>query len=364
MTMKRWSIEQANEWYERIPWIVGCNFIPSRCINNIEIWQEFDFEDVLRTGSAELKLAAEIGINSIRMVMPFQVWKHQREGFLNRLDRFLDEASKHGISLMPVLFDDCCGPKPRTSTPRFGTQPAPVPGHHGGTVHTPFDGGSTVGYNLSDEQENWSELERYVEDLVGHFSQDERILIWDIWNEPGNSNRDGMSLPFMTRVFEVARAQNPIQPLTAGPWNFGDEFMKPYGGIGALSEIEKASFEQSDVITYHYYGPLEQSERLIQELQELNRPLLITEWLHRPFQNEVAEMLPLYQQYNVGCYHWGLVAGKTQTYEPWDAIRSIPNLDLMKWQHDLFRENLSAYDDEEIAIFKRMTDHQNIRKTI
>lgn len=351
---QRWTTEQANEWYESKPWIVGCNFIPQRCINNIEIWQEYEFEDVLKKSAAELKLASAIGMNSIRMVMPFYVWKFQRDGFLRRLDLFLEEAGKAGITLMPVLFDDCCGPKP-SAPPRFGPQRAPVPGHHGGTVHTPFDGGSTVGYVLSDDRDNWDDLERYVRDLVGHFAADERVLVWDIWNEPGNSNRESMSLPFMERAFEVARAENPAQPLTAGPWNFGDDFMKPYGGLDALSEIEHRALELSDIVSYHYYGPLEQSEKVIRELQTLQRPLLITEWLHRPFRNEVSELLPLYQQHRVGCYNWGLVAGKTQTYEPWDAIRGIPGLDLSRWQHDLFRADHTPYDAEEIAIFKRLT---------
>ena len=196
-----------------------------------------------------------------------------------------------------------------------------------GVITTPFDGGSKVGYNLLDEKENWPMLEEYVRDIITTFANDERMLIWDIWNEPGNSNRNSMSMEFMIRVFEIARTIDPIQPLTAGPWEFGDGYTRPYHGVAGLSEIEKKALELSDIISYHYYGNKENSMRLIQELK----------------------------QEGVGCFNWGLVAGKTQTYEPWDAIRNIPGIDLNRWQHDLFYEDLTPYQEEEIEIFKQLT---------
>lgn len=352
---KRWSREQAWEWQERKGWIVGCNFIPSRCINNIEIWQEFEFEDVLNTIRRELQLASSIGMNSIRMLLPFYVWKHQRDGFLQRIDRVLSAADQCGISLMPIFFDDCTLPRQFHREPVFGKQRDPVPGHHGGVVHTPFDGGGKVGYNLSDDKENWPVLEEYVRDIMGTFARDERILMWDMWNEPGNSNRNATSMEFMIRVFEIGRSIDPIQPLTAGPWEFGDGYLRPYHGVAGLSEIEKKAMELSDVITYHYYGNKDNSIRLIQELKQEGRPLLITEWLHRPFGNKVADLLPVFKQEGVGCFNWGLVAGKTQTYEPWDAIRKIPGLDLKKWQHDLFYSDFMPYREEEIETFKELT---------
>ena len=113
--------------------------------------------------------------------------------------------------------------------------------------------------------------------------------------------------------------------------------------------------ELSDIITYHFYGDYQRSVEVIERLKSYNRPMMITEWLHRPFNNNVATHLPLYKEHNIGCYNWGLVAGKTQTYEPWDSIRNIPGLDLSKWQHDLYHPDLTPYDPEEIQIFKTLT---------
>lgn len=350
-----WTKEQAWEWYKRKEWIVGCNFVPSDCINSIEIWQESGFERVMETVSIELKLAQSIGMNSVRMISPFYVWKYQRDGFIERIDNFLNIASVHGITLMPVLFDDCCVPKELWREPSFGTQPEPEPGHHGGMIIAPFSGSKEVGYNLCDDKENWPLIEEYVHDLLSSFGKDNRILAWDIWNEPGNNNRGSMSLEFMVRAFEIARAENPIQPLTAGPWEFGDDYLKPYQGLSGVSEIEKKAIEISDIISFHYYGSLEYTKKLIEELKVYKRPLLVTEWLHRPFNNNIITHMPLFKKNGIGCYNWGLVNGKTQTNEPWDIIRGIEGLDLSLWQHDLFKKDMTPYNEEEINYFKELT---------
>ena len=46
--MSVWSPEQSIAWYEKQGWLVGCNFLPSSCINQIEMFQEetFDPEEV------------------------------------------------------------------------------------------------------------------------------------------------------------------------------------------------------------------------------------------------------------------------------------------------------------------------------
>ncbi len=348
--MHKWSTEQAWGWHAATPWLVGVNFIPSVCINNIEIWQEEGFEQVLAVMDRELALAQATGFNSVRMQLPFFIWQQQRQGFLQRLARFLDLLEAHGMTMMPIFFDDCCMPKPVYSPPYLGKQPDPVPGHHGGTVITPFDGKDAVGYNFVDEPALLPELEEYVRELITAFGQDERIVVWDIWNEPGNSNRQSRSLPIMQAAFGWARQLQPRQPLTACCWG-EDSFVehKP------LLAIEQHAIKLSDVVSFHSYGDLARTQLLIEDLKQYGRPLLITEWLHRPFGNEIATHLPLFKREKIGCYNWGLVNGKTQTHEPWDVLRSQPGLDLSRWQHDLFYGDGTAYDVSEIALIRQLT---------
>ena len=100
----------------------------------------------------------------------------------------------------------------------------------------------------------------------------------------------------------------------------------------------------------------------ISELKELGRPIMCTEWLARCMNNNVEEIFPLFYLEKIGCYNWGLVAGKSQTYEPWNSVweryENEPNLkwDFTKWFHDLFRANHRPYNPKEIEIIKRFCD--------
>ena len=127
---KPWSAEKTNDWYLSRRWIVGCNFIPSSAVNQLEMWQK-NFDP--KTIDAELGYAEKIGFNSIRVFLHYLAWEQDPEGFKGRVDHFLTIARKHGISTMCVLFDDCWN-----GDPKPGVQPAPRSGvHNSGWVQCP-----------------------------------------------------------------------------------------------------------------------------------------------------------------------------------------------------------------------------------
>ena len=71
-------------------------------------------------------------------------------------------------------------------------------------------------------------------------------------------------------------------------------------------------------------------------------------------------MYPLLYVDRINCWCWGFVAGKTQTYEPWDSLweqyeasGGKKDLDFTRWQHDLFRPNLRPYDPHEIELIEK-----------
>ncbi|MDD6681972.1 MAG: hypothetical protein PUE61_02215 [Clostridiales bacterium] len=78
--------------------------------------------------------------------------------------------------------------------------------------------------------------------------------------------------------------------------------------------------------------------------------------------NIVQEMYPLFYLEKIGCYNWGFVAGKYQTYEPWEGTwqryEKDPScdVDFTKWFHNLFRPGHHPYDPKEIEIIKRFND--------
>ena len=192
-----------------------------------------------------------------------------------------------------------------------------------------------------------------VAELAEKYGRDERLQVWNVWNEIGNSNRGNMSVPAMERFFDILREKNVMQPLTADVWSYD-------GNMDVNSEAGRRALELSDVISFHWYGSFERMVRLIDKLKRFNRPLLCTEWLNRIEGNDVEHLLPLFWLENIGSYHWGLMQGYSQTYEPWGAyfIRQEKgeNLDLTKWQHDIYRFNGLPYIPREIEVFRRFAE--------
>lgn len=327
----QWSEQKAWQWYEEHTWRVGCNFIPSNAINQLEMWQAETFDP--NTIDKELGYAANIGFNTVRVYLHDLAYQQDPKGFKKRIDTYLGIANKHGIKTLFVIFDDCWNSKFD-----IGTQPQPVPGkHNSGWCQSP-------GKRVANSKDEWGRLEVYVKDIIQTFKQDDRILMWDLYNEPGNSVQFGKSLPLLKKVFEWARTVNPDQPITAGVW-FGNK------------KLNKFQLSNSDIITFHNYKSVDKLEQEIVKLKKLGRPIICTEWMARTLNSTVEDCLPIFKKENVGCINWGLVAGKTNTIYPWVNVKGSnePNL----WFHDLFRQDGTPYRQSEVDLFKTLIfDHQ------
>ena len=194
-------------------------------------------------------------------------------------------------------------------------------------------------------------------ELLEKYRDDARILFWNIWNEPGNSRRWTASVEPLRELFELAWKINPAQPLAADVWA-GDYGCDPNG----VNKAQILAGELSDIVSYHCYGDYETQIRTIAKLRRhYGRPLVNTEWLARILHNDVFSAYPLFWLERVGCTCWGFVAGKYQTFEPWEGMwKQIENgdetardWDMTKWFHDLIRPSLRPYDPKEIAVIKR-----------
>lgn len=352
---RRWTKEEAWEFWNSNPWMVGCNWYPAQT-PGLSIWQGDTIEEILPFARKELALMQEIGFNTLRMRVDFNLWYHEREVFLDRVDRVLDIFKEYGIKWMPVLFSDCTS---------FG-RPADVSikkpqgrakwdkGYHGGHKNSPHvvPTGKPVGWTRWDEDDQRPICEQFIRDVTRRFARDDRIIMWDIWNEPGNSKRDGMSIPYLKRAFEIAREEDVMQPLTAGVWSYP----KGYGVDESvdLSPIQRLALDLSDIISFHNYENFEEVQNCLRALEKEGRPMANTEWLHRILGNTVMDQLPLYHDRKIGSTHWGFIAGHGQFYLPWEWLKAQrPELDYTLWQHDLFREDFTPYDEKEIELFKK-----------
>jgi hypothetical protein len=346
---QRWSEKKANDWYAKQPWLVGANYIPATAINELEMWQKETF-DPARIDQ-ELAWAESIGMNTMRVFLHDLLWEQDPEGFRSRIDQFLTIASKHHIRPMFVLFDSCWDP-----FPKLGTQREPKPGvHNSGWVQSP-------GARALKDPSQYPRLERYVKGVVKAFGKDRRVLAWDIWNEPENTsessygkvelpNKGELVLALLPKAFDWARSAAPQQPLTAGVWK-GD-----WSSDAALSPIQKVQLDRSDVISFHNYGAPAEFEKAIQSLQRYNRPILCTEYMARGNNSTFEGSLPIAKKYNVAAINWGLVAGKTQTFLPWDSWHQpyVGDRKPAVWFHEVFRTDGTPYRQEEVDLIRRLT---------
>ncbi|HEX8669584.1 MAG TPA: 1,4-beta-xylanase [Allosphingosinicella sp.] len=347
---ERWSAAKAQSWYARQDWILGADYINASAINQLEMWQAATFNPA--EIDKELGWAKKFGMNTMRVYLHDLAYEQDPEGFKRRLDQFLAIASRHGIRPILVLFDSCWDPDPV-----IGPQHRPIPGvHNSGWVQSPgrkdlIDPGQDAGFR------------RYVEDVVGSFAKDERILLWDMWNEPDNSgggsyNDDQLAQErvrieyLLPQVFAWARAQKPIQPLSSGVW-VGEDWSP---GAPTLTPIQRTQLTESDVITFHNYEWPEQFEARIAQLRKYARPLICTEWMARPAGSTADTILPIAHRENIGMVNWGFVQGEIQTHLPWDSWeRPYVLQQPVSWFHDLLRPDGTPYRAREAEIFRSLS---------
>ncbi|MFZ0360192.1 MAG: cellulase family glycosylhydrolase [Terriglobales bacterium] len=345
----RWPEEKANAWYAQQPWLVGSNYVPKSAINQLEMWQEATFDPV--EIDTEFTWAEAMGMNTMRVFLHDLLWQQDSAGFQKRINQFLTIASRHHIRPILVLFDSCWDP-----LPHLGPQHPPVPGvHNSGWVQSPG------AFALSDPAQ-YPRLKAYVNGIVGTFAKDDRILAWDVWNEPGADNLGSYSreelkdksarvAALLPQVFEWARAMNPSQPVTGGVWGAD----MPLDQTN-LDELQQIQLRESDIITFHNYSWPEYFQQEIHWLQKYNRPVLCTEYMARSVGSTFDTILPIAKQEHVGAINWGFVAGKTQTYLPWESwdhpyIVDEPPV----WFHEVLHPDGTPYRDAEVNLIRQLT---------
>lgn len=341
----RWPADRAHNWYQAQGWLVGVNYVTSTAINQLEMFQAGTYDP--RRIDNELGAARFHGFNTVRVFLHDQLWAQDRVGFQSRLAQFVGIAARHGIRPLFVLFDSCWDP-----FPRLGRQRAPRPGvHNSGWVQGP-------GAEHIDDPRYLGVMREYVTGVLSQFRNDDRVLGWDLWNEPDNPAREYRKVErkdklervaaLLPQVFRWARAVDPVQPLTSGVWqgNWGDP--------GARSAIAGIQLDNADVITFHSYAPPGEFEGRIGELAPLGRPIICTEYLARSLGSTVEGILPIARRHNVGALNWGLVAGKTQTYFPWNSWDHPATAVPKQWFADLLQPDGRPFADGEVQTIHKL----------
>lgn len=343
----QWTPAEASQWYDKQPWLVGANYTTSTAVNQIEMWSPDTFDP--NTIDRELGYASAAGMNTLRVFLHNLLWENDADGFKERLNTFLDISAKHHIKILFVIFDSDWDPNPV-----YGPQKAPRPGiHNSRWVQAP-------GESRLKDQAQYPKLQAYVTDIICTYSTDERVLGWDLWNEPNNpgggsyptfSEKNHYVALLLPQVYTWARSCDPVQPLTSGLWREVD-WSQPQ----QLDDIEKIQLGGSDIISFHHYSWPESFEARVQQLKGYGRPLMATEYMGRSVGSTFDGTLPLGKKLNIAMYNWGLVDGKTQTRFPWDSwVNPYIQYEPLVWFHDVFHANGTPYRQVEVELIQRLS---------
>jgi hypothetical protein len=279
----------------------------------------------------------------MRVFLHDMVWAENPDAYYQRIDSYLDISAKHGIKTMLVLFDSVWDPHPR-----LGKQKDPTPGvHNSGWVQGPH-------IDVLKDAKRHIEMKPYVDGVMRRFGKDERVFIWDLYNEPGNTNQSSygefepenksmLCRQFLENVLSWARPIGVSQPITVGAWQ-------------GMSPLDQFAVEQSDIITFHTYYPLDGVRKTVEELKSHGRPLICTEYMARNTGSRFDTILPYFKEQNVGAIHWGLVNGKSQTIYPWRSWQEPFEREPELWSHDVFRIDGSPYDRRETELIRVLTN--------
>ncbi len=324
----RWDIPRAEAYMQTLGVLKGCNYVPAYCHSYIQMWQDYREQEIMR----ELTYARQMDINTLRIFVGTCQWQTHKERVYGNLDAFLTLTKKMGFSIMLTLQPNhymVPGYVQRQEDPfliHF------IPGRHdkGWTYE-----GSVFG------PRHWPEskaaVAAFVTDIVTRYAQDDRVAIWDLYNEPWADCND-----IVETVFAMARAVRPRQPLTSC-WE---------------------SFDISDVTSFHcyerpgmpYFEPGTRGknwltfEAELQRAIDTGRPMVCTECLARTFGNELADFLPVFARHDIGFYVWGLCAGSAQYHFPWDWPVGSP--EPRRWFHCLLYPDGAAFDETELRLIR------------
>lgn len=231
----------------------GFNYQPSYGSHGLETWGDaFDiavFKRELLLGRTHFP-----GMNTVRLWLSYDAFIRQPEKMPDRFHRVIELADELGVRFIPTLFNGW------HSCPDFGGISVEMLGYWGTAerFNDAFGG--------------------YIDAVVKPHTEDGRILLWDLCNEPFNSalcpESKKLILDWLERVRLRAKACGAAAPFTVGS----------VPGVDSIRMLEPLS----DVITFHPYfawnawlSTPEQFEAALDDMlafgKSVGKPMLATE---------------------------------------------------------------------------------------
>lgn len=287
----QWTEEEAWEWHRKVGIIKGFN-------EPIEAYPGMERKEIF-------KKAAELGFNSVRFWIQGESADEQ-ETYIREL---AEEADVYGLTVSPVLLFQ---------------------------------------YRYYREKDKEG-AKQYVQQLVGAFANDPRVILWDIWNEPDMQDTPQMyeQMDWIEEAVGWCREMSPIQPITSSIfWDADVKADSMSQAIARRSEVESLM----DIHNFHHYSCADDHAKSLEEMvkryQKIdNRPLICTEAITRTNGSGFPRTFVGFSEYHIHFYTWGLfmcdmnwtVSWGHSSYDPFEPMF-----------HELLHPDGEAYDAREI----------------
>ncbi len=292
---ERIVIKGSNYYQRNAPWAV--------------MWRDWHGPQVEQEVAAG---ADRLGLNALRILVPYgegHGWidketKEVNPEYLHRLREMVQIAGNHGLRVILTLFDF------------YDTWPAA--------------GTAEEAVNL-----------RYLATIVETFRDDDRVLAWDLHNEPDNyrhwtkNGRPDEVIAWLARMGAATRRLDPNHPVTIGLGNYRNHWLET--GPNAPKIIDLVDF-----VSFHAYEAPFLRDQVREIKAKTGKPILLEEtgWPSDPYflhhgYNE-GQQRDIYQTVLAVIGEEGLT-GATQ-WLLWDltAGRSLRAADIADWM-GLFR---------------------------
>lgn len=238
--------------------IRGFNYQPSYGSSGLELWQKFDGATIDR----ELARGKSYfpGMNAIRFWLSSDAFNRDPERFLFNFEVALSIAHRHGLLVMPVLFN------------RWHSDAL----DYGGIYIDHFLPGVSWVQRGEGHQ-------TYLKAVVGSHTDDPRVFCWDLCNEPFSYTNPPADYPdivaaeraWLAGLYHQCKALGAVAPITTG--------LHANHQVPGMADVEAIS----DVLSVHPYyrcGPNAKEEDYAANLdayvayaRSVNKPLLVTE---------------------------------------------------------------------------------------